>query len=96
MQKFVFKRLVAIILILSMIMTTGGFATFADSISNTIESITSEGSTELSQQYNVDLVEKTTKCESEDTIASPSDVDDDKSEASSYEYEISWIFTNNM
>ena len=58
MKKLVFKRLVAITLIVSMIFTMGGFVTFAESISDVVETSKNEAadSKELSHKYYDNLV----------------------------------------
>ena len=77
MQKLVLRKLVAIILIVSMIITTGGFATLADSISDVIETTKNESAdeTDLSHKYYDDLVGASDNVEA--STASPSFADDE-------------------
>ena len=58
MQKLILRKLVAIVLIVSMIFTMGGFVTLAESISDVVESSKdeSEDKSDLSHKYYDDLV----------------------------------------
>ena len=61
MSRISMKRLVAIVLIVSMIFTTGGFAALADSISDVaMAAKLSESSNDISHKYYDDLVNEST------------------------------------
>ena len=54
-----FRKVLASILIISMVSTTGGFVTLADSISDIVETFESESSTELSHKYYDEITGET-------------------------------------
>ena len=78
MQKLVLRKLVAIVLIVSMIFTMGGFVTLAESVSDVVESSKdeSEDKSDISHKYYDDLVEANND-NVEASTASPSFADDE-------------------
>lgn len=94
MQKLVLRKLAAIVLMVSIIFTMGGFATLAESISDVVESSKdeSEDKSDLSHKYYDDLVEASTDNVGASTasLSSADDEDienDEEQDSTTYEEE---------
>ena len=71
------KRLIAVVLIVSMIFTTGGFATLADSVSDVVETMKRESVETTPHKYYDDLISENTNTTSVGENTDTKGVNDD-------------------
>ncbi|MBP3201011.1 MAG: hypothetical protein J6M39_05140, partial [Lachnospiraceae bacterium] len=77
MTRLIIKKIVSVVLIVSMVFTTGGFATLADSVSNVVETTRREDAESKPHKYYDDLISENTNTTSVGENTDTKGVNDD-------------------